>query len=41
MAKVRAKKKAKKNIPAAIVHVHTTFNNTIITVTDLNGDTIV
>ena len=34
------KKKAKKNIKAGIAHVHSTFNNTIITVTDLNGDVV-
>lgn len=33
-------KKVKKNIPSGIVHVQATFNNTIITVTDPNGNTI-
>jgi small subunit ribosomal protein S11 len=33
-------KKVKKNIIAGIVHIHSTFNNTIVTVTDLNGNTI-
>ena len=34
------KKKVKKNIPNGIVHVQSTFNNTIINITDLNGNTI-
>ncbi len=41
MAKqVSRRKKAKKNIPSAIAHIHSTFNNTIITITDMNGDTV-
>jgi small subunit ribosomal protein S11 len=35
-----AKKKIKKNVARAIVHVQSTFNNTIVTVTDTNGDTL-
>ena len=35
-----AKRKVKKNIAKAIVHIRATFNNTLITVTDHNGDTI-
>ena len=34
------KKKVKKNIPNGIVHVNATFNNTIINITDTNGNTI-
>ncbi|HOL71575.1 MAG TPA: 30S ribosomal protein S11 [Bryobacteraceae bacterium] len=34
------KKKEKKNVPAGIVHIQATFNNTIVTVTDPNGGTI-
>jgi len=34
------KKKEKKNIPMGVVHVRATFNNTIITITDLSGDVI-
>lgn len=34
------KKKAKKNIAFAIVHLQATFNNTIITITDRDGNTI-
>ncbi|MBN1391675.1 MAG: 30S ribosomal protein S11 [Sedimentisphaerales bacterium] len=35
-----AKRKAKKNIARAIVHIKATFNNTLITFTDPDGDTI-
>ena len=33
-------KKVKRNVPRAILHVKSTFNNTIVTMTDLNGDTL-
>ena len=36
----RSTKKSKKNIVSGIVHINSTFNNTIITITDLAGDTI-
>lgn len=36
----KTKKKIKRNIPSGIVHIHSTFNNTIITITDLKGNTI-
>jgi len=40
-AKKRSRvKKEKKNIPNGIVHIQSTFNNTIITVTDLTGNVI-
>ena len=32
--------KNKKNIIAGITHIQSTFNNTIITITDLKGETI-
>ncbi len=32
--------KQKRNVPRAIAHVKSTFNNTIVTITDLNGDTL-
>ena len=35
-----AKKKVRKNIGKAIVHVKATFNNTIVTLTDLSGQTL-
>ena len=34
------KKKTKKNIPIGVAHVNATFNNTIITITDKNGNAI-
>jgi len=34
------KKKIKKNIVKAVAHVKATFNNTIITISDPNGDTL-
>lgn len=39
-APTRAKKKVKKNIVYGIVHLQATFNNTIITITDKEGNTI-
>jgi small subunit ribosomal protein S11 len=33
-------KKEKKNIPTGIIHIHSTFNNTIITITDNEGNVI-
>jgi small subunit ribosomal protein S11 len=35
-----AKRKVKKNIARAIVYIKATFNNTLITITDPDGDTI-
>lgn len=41
MAKVRTtKKKIKKNIYTGVVHIQSTFNNTIVTVTDQTGNAI-
>jgi small subunit ribosomal protein S11 len=34
------KRKVKKNIVRAIAHIRATFNNTLITITDPNGNTI-
>jgi len=36
----KGKKKVKKDIPNAIVHIKSSFNNTIITITDKKGSTI-
>ena len=36
----RVRKKAKKNVAEAIVHVHASFNNTIITITDRQGNAL-
>ncbi|MBU1001451.1 MAG: 30S ribosomal protein S11 [Proteobacteria bacterium] len=42
MAKPRrtGKKKEKKNVPVGIAHIKASFNNTIITFTDLKGNVI-
>ncbi len=34
------KKKEKKNIPVGVAHIQATFNNTIITFTDLKGNVV-
>ena len=34
------KRKVKKNVPHGEVHIHTTFNNTVITVTDTEGNAV-
>src|SRR6478736_1037499 len=39
MAKSK-KKKARRNVNRGIAHVQSTFNNTIVTITDTNGDTL-
>ncbi|MBM4341959.1 MAG: 30S ribosomal protein S11 [Deltaproteobacteria bacterium] len=36
----RAKKRVKKNIQTGVVHIASTFNNTIVTVTDVAGNTL-
>jgi small subunit ribosomal protein S11 len=36
----RIKKRERKNISAGVVHVNASFNNTIVTVTDMQGNTI-
>jgi len=36
----RARKKVKKNVVDGIAHVHASFNNTIITVTDRQGNAL-
>ena len=33
-------KKTKNNVTSGIVHIQSTFNNTIVTITNLTGDTI-
>ena len=35
------KKKVKKNIQTGVAHIQSTFNNTVITITDVGGDTVV
>ena len=39
-ARPKRKKKEKKNIPVGVAHIQSTFNNTIITITDPNGNTV-
>ena len=44
MAKVQkkrgGKRKEKKNIPTGVAHVSSTFNNTVVTITDSQGNTV-
>ena len=40
MAYKTRKRKVKKNIPEGVVHIGETFNNTIITITDKEGNTV-
>jgi small subunit ribosomal protein S11 len=35
-----AKKVVRKNVAAGIAHIRSTFNNTIVTISDVNGSTI-
>ena len=39
-SQTKVKKKEKKNISNAIAHVNSSFNNTLITITDYQGNTI-
>ena len=34
------KRKTKKNIPAGVAHIHCSFNNTIVTITDPEGNVV-
>ncbi len=36
----RLKRKDKKNIPYGIAHIQSTFNNTIVNISDMSGNTI-
>ncbi len=38
--KIRTKKREKKNISTGVVHIQSTFNNTIVTITDPAGNVI-
>ena len=40
MAKPKTKRKEKKNIVAGVAHVNSTFNNTLITIADAQGNVI-
>ena len=39
-AEKRVKRKGKKNILNGVVHIQSTFNNTIITITDVSGNVV-
>src|SRR4030065_79850 len=36
----KGKKKLRKNVPVGVAHIKATFNNTIITITDLDGNAL-
>jgi small subunit ribosomal protein S11 len=40
MAEQKTRKKVKKHIVDGIAHIHATFNNTIVTITDRQGNTV-
>ena len=40
MAKVKTKKKVKKNVQSGIAHIQSTFNNTLVSITDVSGNVI-
>ena len=39
-ASTRVRKKVRKNVAEGIAHIHASFNNTIVTITDPNGNPI-
>ncbi len=39
-AKAAAKKKVRKGVTRGVAHIKATFNNTMVTITDTNGETI-
>ncbi len=39
-AATRTRRKVKKNVPAGVAHVNATFNNTMITITDPQGNAL-
>ena len=40
MAYKARKRKVKKNIPEGVAHIHSTFNNTIVTIADNEGNAV-
>ena len=40
MAYKQRKRKVKKNVPEGVVHIHATFNNTVVTITEKEGNVI-
>jgi small subunit ribosomal protein S11 len=41
MAQSRKTKRIRRDVARGIVHIKATFNNTLVTITDINGDTLV
>jgi small subunit ribosomal protein S11 len=39
-ASVKGKRKVRKNVQTGMAHIHATFNNTIITITDASGNAL-
>lgn len=37
---IKLKKRAAKNVPSGVAHVKATFNNTIVSITDLSGNVV-
>jgi small subunit ribosomal protein S11 len=40
VAAKRVRGKEKKNVPVGVAHIHATFNNTVITITDMQGNVL-
>ncbi len=40
MVALKVKKRVRKNVPQGIAHIYTTFNNSIITISDVSGNVI-
>ena len=40
MAGKVTKRRVRKNIPSGVAHIHSTFNNTIVTITDEQGNAV-
>jgi len=38
--RVTKKKRERKNVPRGVAHIQSTFNNTIVTITDLDGNVV-
>jgi len=39
-AAARARKRVRKNVAEAVAHIHASFNNTVVTITDRQGNTL-
>ena len=40
MAYKQRKRKVKKNVPEGVAHIHPTYNNTIVSITDMAGNVV-